>query len=371
MPNILVIEDEQHLRATIVQTLEFEGFKTFSAANGRLGVQLAQEHRPDLILCDILMPELDGYGVLAEIRNDPRTATIPFIFLTSKTTRQELRQGMNRGADDYLTKPFEVEDLLSAIRARLEKRQTLSEYTTKQIEDLRLHLSSSLPHEFRTPLHEISAEAQYLKAFSADLARKPEKIFEIGQVLEQGVHRLERLVENYLLYTDLTLTKYIPGRTERYAEKELIESKTVIAYMAKRRAEESARQKDLCLEVQEAPLCISTQGFCKILDEVLDNAFKFSESGAPVRVESRTEGNHVMISISDQGRGMSQEQLERIGAYIQFERVTYEQQGMGLGLCIARLLTELYGGKLNITSQQGQGTTVQLILDNKTRATTD
>lgn len=366
MSNILVIEDEQHLRETIVQTLEFEGFKAFSAANGRFGVQLAQEHRPDLILCDILMPELDGYGVLAEIRSDPRTTMIPFIFLTSKATRQDLRQGMDRGADDYLTKPFEVEDLLSAIRARLDKHQTLSEYTTKQIEDLRLHLSSSLPHEFRTPLHEISGEAQLLKAFSADLAREPAKILEIGQILEQSVQRLERLVENYLLYADLTLTQYIPDKMGQYAEKELIESKTVVAYMAKRKAEEAARQNDLRLDIREAPLCISTQGFCKILDEVLDNAFKFSEPGAPVRVESKTEENHVIISVSDQGRGMSQEQLERIGAYMQFDRTMYEQQGMGLGLSIARLLTEFYGGKLNILSQKGQGTTVQIILERGT-----
>lgn len=362
MSNILVIEDEQYLRATIVQTLEFEGFNVFSAGNGRFGVQLAQEHRPDLILCDILMPELDGYGVLAEIRSDPRTAAIPFIFLTSKTTRQDLRQGMDRGADDYLTKPFEVEDLLSAIRARLEKRQTLSELTTTQIEDLCLHLSSSLPHEFRTPLNDISGEAQYLQAFSAELAGQPAKILEIGQALKQSVQRLERLVENYLLYTDLTLAKYLPERTNRYAEKELIESKTVIAYMAKRKAEGSDRQKDLRLDLQEAPLSISTQGCCKILEEVLGNAFKFSEPGALVRVESRTEENHVVISISDQGRGMSEKQLAHLGAYVQFDRAMYEQQGMGLGLSIARLLTEFYGGTLNIISQQGQGTTVQIIL---------
>ena len=143
----------------------------------------------------------------------------------------------------------------------------------------------------------------------------------------------------------------------------MIEAKTVITYLAKRKAEEFERQQDLRLEIREAPLYISTQGFCKVLEEVLDNAFKFSEPGAPVQVESHIEENHLKIAISDQGRGMSEEQLERIGAYTQFERQRYEQQGLGLGLTIARLLTKLHGGTLEIVSLQGQGATVHISLE--------
>ncbi len=363
MFNILVIEDEQHLRFTILQTLEFEGFGVLGAENGRLGIQLAQEHLPDLILCDILMPEVDGYGVLTEIRNDPRTAAIPFIFLTSKTTHQDLRKGMNSGADDYLTKPFEIPDLLSAIKTRLEKHQTLSEYTASQLENLRLHLSASLPHEFRTPLHGIMGEACLLRELSDDLVRDPAKILEIAQGIEQGVRRLERLVENSLLYSDLIMARYIPDKEEKYADKELIETKTVVTYLAKRKAEEAGRQMDLYLEAQEASLSIATLYFYKMIEEVLDNAFKFSAPGTPVRVVSRPEKNLLVISISDQGRGMSEEQRECIGAYMQFDRVKYEQQGIGLGLAIARLLAEIFGGQLDITSQQNQGTTVRITLE--------
>lgn len=363
MSNILVIEDEQHLRNTILETLEFEGFDVLSAENGRIGVQLAKQHRPDLILCDILMPELNGYRVLAELRSDPQTATIPFIFLTSQATRQDLRKGMNCGADDYLTKPFEVEELLSAIHTRLEKHQTLSEHTTQQLENLRLHLSSSLPHELRTPLHEILGGAQFLKELSADVAQEPATILEIGQGLEQSARRLERLIENYLLYTDLTLKKYVPDRKSPCPEKELLETKTVISYVAKRKAESVQRTTDLCLQLQELPLRIPTQCFYKILDELLDNAFKFSEPGAPVRVASKGDRKNLTITIADQGRGMTQQQLEGIGGYIQFERTKYEQQGMGLGLAIAHLLTELHEGTLEINSQPAQGTTVRLLFD--------
>lgn len=365
MPNILVIEDEQHLRATILETLEFEGFETLEAEDGRVGIQAAKKYRPDLILCDILMPELDGYDVLQEIRNDPQTAAIPFIFLTSQAAQRDLRKGMNSGADDYLTKPFEVDDLLSAINTRLEKHQTLSEHTSQQLERLRLHLSSSLPHELRTPLHEILGGAQFLKEFGTDLIREPDTILEVGQGLEQSARRLQRLIENYLLYTDLTLKKYVPGRTSPCPEKELLETKTVIAYVAKRKAEAVQRTQDISLQLQEVPLMIPTQCFYKILDELLDNAFKYSDPGTSVRVTSKEDANTLSITISDQGRGMTQRQIEALGAYMQFDRAKYEQQGMGLGFAIARLLTELHGGILEISSQQKQGTTVRLLFDSK------
>lgn len=119
MRKVLVIEDEEDLRANTVQILELEDFHTIEAANGRTGLQLAQEQRPDLIICDVMMPELDGYGVLTALRQDPATATIPFIFVTAKTSKADLRQGMELGADDYLKKPFTSPELVRAIATRL------------------------------------------------------------------------------------------------------------------------------------------------------------------------------------------------------------------------------------------------------------
>ncbi|MBD1930041.1 response regulator [Trichocoleus sp. FACHB-90] len=115
MKKILVIEDEAQTRDIYLECLEAEGFYTISAENGFVGVQLTQEHLPDLVICDIMMPELDGYGVLSTLRQNPGTATIPVIFLTAKTTEAERRYGMELGADDYLTKPCTAEDLLRAI----------------------------------------------------------------------------------------------------------------------------------------------------------------------------------------------------------------------------------------------------------------
>jgi len=131
MTKILVIEDMQSLRENIVEALELLDFEALGAENGLVGVQFAQEHLPDLIICDIMMPELDGYGVLEALRQVPETATIPFIFLSAKADKTDIRQGMNKGADDYLTKPFTVEELRSAIAARLEKQAAHQRIETK------------------------------------------------------------------------------------------------------------------------------------------------------------------------------------------------------------------------------------------------
>src|ERR1700745_3299563 len=134
MKKILVIEDEPEMRRNLTTVLRLEKFRPLPAENGRIGVELAKKEKPDLILCDVMMPELDGYGVIATLRADPETAAIPFIFLTAKGEKPDIRAGMNLGADDYLTKPVAKADLLDAIRSRLERalRQAVPETSNLQ-----------------------------------------------------------------------------------------------------------------------------------------------------------------------------------------------------------------------------------------------
>ena len=123
MKKILVIEDEPEMRRNITALLRYKAYEPIAAENGRLGVEMARREKPDLILCDVMMPELDGYGVLRALQADAELALIPFIFLTAKGEKDQLRSGMNLGADDYLTKPVANNDLVQAIEARLSRSQ--------------------------------------------------------------------------------------------------------------------------------------------------------------------------------------------------------------------------------------------------------
>jgi len=132
MKKILVIEDEQTVRESILDLLEAEGFSGIGGENGNVGLQLARDNHPDLILCDVQMPDLDGYSVLSNLRQATNTADIPFIFLTARGAKADIRYGMELGADDYLTKPCTATELLGAISGRLAKQAALLERHNKQ-----------------------------------------------------------------------------------------------------------------------------------------------------------------------------------------------------------------------------------------------
>jgi two-component system, sensor histidine kinase and response regulator len=133
---ILVIEDEKLSRNNLIKILRAEAFEAIGAENGAAAIQLAIEQEPDIIICDIMMPDMDGYEVLKVLRQEPSTLMIPFIFLTAKIERADMRQGMNLGADDYLTKPFEIDELLEAIATRLKRQELLEKHAQVLIERL-------------------------------------------------------------------------------------------------------------------------------------------------------------------------------------------------------------------------------------------
>lgn len=133
---VLLIEDNEDIRESTAEILELADYEVLTADNGKTGVELAQQHQPELILCDIMMPELDGYGVLFMLNKNPETSAIPFIFLTAKAERPDMRKGMEMGADDYLTKPFDDVELLNAIESRLKKKEKQQAFYSKSLDNL-------------------------------------------------------------------------------------------------------------------------------------------------------------------------------------------------------------------------------------------
>ena len=189
MHKILVIEDERSLRINLIKLLCAEGFQVIGADNGRNGVKLARLEQPDVIICDVLMPHLDGYGVLKALQQDSATATIPFIFLTAKADRADWRQAMTLGADDYLTKPFTRAELLDAIASRLQKKASLAQQHTVELQQAQAQLDYLLRHNHLTNLpNKLFLQEQFNQLLTQSDARKRK-----FPVLSVGFEQLKRL----------------------------------------------------------------------------------------------------------------------------------------------------------------------------------
>jgi two-component system, sensor histidine kinase and response regulator len=360
MTKILVMEDEWYLREEIMEVLQLEGFEVAGVPNGRLGVTAAREHLPDLIICDIMMPELDGYGVLLELRSDSLTSTIPFIFLTAKAERDDLRYGMALGADDYITKPFTHDELMSAIQSRLERHQAIHDQYAAKMDELRRAIVLSLPHELRTPLTTIMGYAELL-LMDKDVAG-PDQIERIAEAIIKGSARLHRQIENYLLYAQLEIIKLDPEWVINLEENILANPGDVIADTALQQARSYQRNGDLVLDTHNTDVRVTYDNLKKIALELVDNALKFSDTSTPVHISTQTQDDAYILTITDQGRGMSPEQIKQAGAYMQFDRKLYEQQGSGLGLSLARRLVDIHAGTLHINSEPEHGTHVAVSL---------
>lgn len=162
MKKILLIEDNPDMRENTAEILELADYEVLTAENGKTGVSMANQHMPDLIVCDVMMPELDGYGVLHMLSRNPRTASIPFIFLTAKAEKSDFRKGMNMGADDYITKPFEDIELLDAIDMRLKKSEIVSAEYSADIAGLNSFINEARGREAMTQLSE-NRESRWYK----------------------------------------------------------------------------------------------------------------------------------------------------------------------------------------------------------------
>ncbi|NEO52201.1 MAG: hybrid sensor histidine kinase/response regulator [Okeania sp. SIO3B5] len=360
MKKILVIEDEQGILDIITDVLEAECFTAIKAENGKIGVEKALENVPDLIICDVMMPEIDGYTVLKILRKNLLTEAIPFIFLTAKVERADLRKGMGLGADDYLTKPFTNAELMNAINTRLEKQGTIERKTQEQLNELRSSITLSLPHELRTPLNGIIGSSNFIIQEFKEL--ESDEMLEMVENIHISAHRLYRLIQNFLLYADLELLSRDQDRLKLFTTGFLCNPKSIIREVAIEKARNFNRLKDLDITSEDTNLSISESNFRKIVDELLDNAFKFSSFGTKVKVIGRLEGDVFIVDFIDFGKGMSANEISNIGAYQQFNRKIYEQQGSGLGLSIAKQITELHHGKLTIQSIPLQQTTVTIFL---------
>ena len=360
MAKVLVIDDEASIRETILINLRKNGFETLSAVNGAEGIKIARTQLPDVIICDVRMELVSGYEMLSVIRNDPMTAGTPFILITAEASRSSMRQGMELGADDYLIKPFTGAEIIAAVSSQIQKRHTVLLQAEQKLNELRAQLSTSIHHELRTPLNGIMGYADILRKQSAEL--DPTEVAQMSERIFKNAKRLNRLVENFLIYAQLEILETDNSKIALLKENRADDVALVIDSIATQKTYESARSFDLDLYLETADLAISSDYFTKIFEEVFDNALRYSKKGTPIRVHAAVGGKNYVLTVTDLGRGMTPVQIHQIGAYKQFERKIYEQQGTGLGLSVAKKLAEVHGGSLAVESEHGKRTTVVVTL---------
>jgi signal transduction histidine kinase len=362
--HILVVEDDAALLEGVRDILEFSGYRVSTATHGQEALAALEHSLPQLIISDIMMPKMDGYQLYAAVRARPEWLDVPFIFLTARGDKQDVRRGKELGADDYVIKPFDEEDLLVAIRNKLGRRAQLDEARQTQMNALKRSILTTLNHEFRTPLTHITAYIELLRDSNPGI--QSEEFQSFLDAVRAGSERLQRLVEDFI-----QLVEFQTGESQRVFERrrEPLFEIPMILHTVRLHHQERAAQRRVQLHVQVPaeplpPVLADREFLTNAVSRLVDNAIKFSgRDGGAVTISACVDAEHVPIAVTDEGIGIPAAETERIfDLFYQIDRTKQEQQGTGSGLAIVREIVKMHGGQLAVTSQAGAGSTFTIRL---------
>ena len=346
---ILIIEDEDLVRQLLQDLLSIHGHSTLVAEHGRDGIRLAAA-QPDLIFCDITMPQLDGYAVLAHLKESPTTRDIPFVFLTARVDRADQRRGMALGADDFVTKPFTEQEILDVLNTRVKRHRTLHERIEQLTEEKRRVVGADWSHELMTPLIGVLGGLQMVQNEVDTIDRAELK--KVLSLIRAGAERQERLSRKLARHFELEQVKSglrPPLNHGAAHEGTVVEASQKVAQFA-------GRENDLRLRLSNGVLRVPSAYLHDAVSMVVENAFQYSQPGSPVVVTGLARDSFYRIEILDRGPGLSEEERASVHAFRQFRHAQLAQSGLGLGLAIARSVAELAGGRFGLAPpDEGQG----------------
>lgn len=350
---ILVVEDNQSVRDGIVDILRMEDYRVIEACDGLEGFNLAKEHIPNLIISDILMPHLDGFQFIKEVRETPTTETIPFIFLSALTGKKDIVKGIDWGAEDYLTKPISPDELIQSIDSRLQQKRKCNE----RFDNLKRSIFYSLPHKFRTPLNSILGYSELL-GYQADNLSAHEVKDYANNIYTSG-NRILTAVKNYIFYTKLTLDLANNQELVNYRNSGLVNVDTIIGNTL-------GRIKDKSIKIEQNlnsfKYRIEGSHLERIIIELIDNAITFSYPNEAITISSTQTNEYLKLVVFNTGVGMTDKQITKVGAFMQFNKKQEEQQGLGLGLSMVSTIAKIYGGEMIISSNYKKDFTVEITL---------
>ncbi len=359
-PVVLVVDDDPILLSSVADILRVGGYDMLTAANGLEALTVMHRQTPDLILADVMMPEMDGFAFYQAVRDNPEWAPIPFIFLSALGEQSDVRRGYTLGADHYLVKPFEPEDLLIAVESRLRRTAEVRSAVQQEVDRVKHRLVNVFSHELRTPLTFIYGYLSLLQESPHMLG--DEAVDEILAGMRRGTDRLVALVEDLLLitYLDSGMLSLEMDRHCRHV------NLSIEIQEAVRRHSLEAEEKGITISMI-VPHDLAVLGIPNYLQDIfhrlIDNAIKFSPTNGRVWVRARQQDGMIAVEVRDQGVGIPLEQQRYLfDRLTQIDRERQEQRGVGLGLAIADRLTRLHGGTIEVESAPGQGSTFTVML---------
>lgn len=348
---ILVIDDELLIRETLSELLTLQNYEIKNAKNGQIALDVLDYWIPDLIICDIMMPVMDGQTFQKTVYNNKLLSTIPFVFLTAKVEENLMRNCFNEGADDFLTKPFKVKELLATVQSKIERFKKIKNTTNLYIGE-----SKYFSHEINTPLNGILGSIDLLMDDTLNLSKEDVIIFQEG--IKTSGERLNRTMQNIMHFENIKNNKFT------VSEDDCSEIKNVFKNVLNKISFHYKKQKNRVVsELTTAELEISKTNLSFILFELLDNGLKFSPKNKKVVIEGSVfSDEYYEINIFDYGIGFKEDELKLIDATVQFNRDEREQQGLGLGLFITKSIIKKSNGIISIVSKENEGSKISILL---------
>ncbi len=362
---LLVVEDDVHLLQGIKDILEIEGYRVDTAASGVEGLDALNRMAtpPDLIISDIMMPRMDGYQFFEAVRSSEKWLEIPFVFLTAKGEKHDVRLGRRLGADEYVIKPMDPEDLLVIVDAKLRRKEDMAKVRENQVSEIKRNILTILNHEFRTPLTYMVAYSDMLNSDAENLGTDELRLFLRG--VNSGADRFRRLVENFISLVELETGE----ASQNYRWRSTLHSNLTglcaeLTDMTRLIAEEKQITIEMDVPPELPPFMADHEYLRAALAQLLDNAIKFSDaSGSRVLLRVTADDREVHFAVQDWGRGIAEDELDKIWTpFYQIERSVHEDQGAGSGLAIVRGIVNLHGGRVEVRSKPGEGSTFTISL---------
>lgn len=356
--NILIVDDDEFWLKSLELELVQLKYVVF-LSNGKNSLDEYHDKNIDLILCDIHMDGKSGFDLLQEIHVNERYSMVPFILMSGLVDTFVVRRAMWLGAEDILEKPFTMDDLVNVFNAQEERLLRIRKYAEDRLDTLRESIQKVFPSELYNPLHIISGNSFILTELTEDIDQR--KLKRIGSSISKGASQLQAIFEKISIYTYLLTHHNVIAKFSK--EKFRYDAGLLIERVARNTAMKYVREHCLSVEINlESHICISVEYLEKIIEEIVDNALKFSPEDSPITIQVKCEDPVVRITVKDNGCGMLKKQLDQIGPFMQFDKKLMQQHGIGLGLSLIKLIVDVHAGIMTFDSKMNEGTTVSILI---------